>query len=55
MRKKAPKKHSLTKVKARNFLTNTAYRRINAADFKNQYFIQDCYSFISQYLNQLFY
>ena len=46
-------KYSTTNVKARNFLTNIAYRRYKAADFENNNFVIDVYSFLLQKLNPL--
>ena len=59
--KKIPKKeikqvrstnnYSVTKVKAKNFLTNVSYNRVKETDFKNRLFVIDCYGFIVLYLN----
>ena len=50
--KKEPKKrstmYSSTKVKARNLLTNVAYRRFKASDFSNLNFIVDILPFLLQ-------
>ena len=56
LKKKKEKKssgvnYSNTKVKARNFLTNISYRRLNKNDYINVSFTIDCYSFIVQNLN----
>ena len=62
--KKIPKKeikqvrstnnYSVTKVKARNFLTNVSYNRVKETDFQNRSFVIDCYSFIILYLNPFY-
>ena len=46
--------YSLTKVKAKNFLTNVSYNRIKNGDFENRSFIIVCYSFILLYLNPFY-
>ena len=46
-------RYSTTKVKARNFLTNIAYRRYKKPDFENSNFVIDVYSFLLQNLNPL--
>ena len=52
---KAIKKgYSSTKIKARNFLTNVSYNRIKAADFKNNDFVIDCFTFLLLYLNPFY-
>ena len=43
--------YSHTKIKARNFLTNISYRRLNKNDDAIISFAVDCYSFIAQNLN----
>ena len=62
--KKIPKKEikqvrstnncSVTKVKARNFVTNVSYNRVKETDFQNRSFVIDCYSFIILYLNPFY-
>ena len=62
--KKIPKKEikqahstnncSVTKVKARNFLTNVLHNRVKETDFQNRSFVIDCYSFINLYLNPFY-
>ena len=62
--KKIPKKeitqvrsinnYSVTKVKARNFLTYVSYNRVKETDFQNRSFVIDCYSFIILYLNPFY-
>ena len=56
-RKQPPKKrntqYSSTKVKARNLLTNIAYRRYKEGDFKNMNFIIDLLTFTLQYFNPI--
>ena len=49
----ARKKYSTTKIKARNFLTNIAYRRYKKSDFSNGDFVIDVYSLLLQKLNPL--
>ena len=44
----------MTKVKARNFLTNDSYNRVKETNFQNRSFIIDCYSFIILYLNPFY-
>ena len=51
---KAIKSYSNTKVKARNFLTNVSYNRITTADFKNNNFVIDCFTFMILYLNPFY-
>ena len=46
--------YSVTKVKARNFLTNDSYNRAKETDFQNRSFVIDCYSFIILYLNPFY-
>ena len=46
--------YSMTKVKARNFLTNVSYNRVKETDFQNRSFVIDCYSFIILYLNPFY-
>ena len=43
-----------TKVKARNFLTNVSYNRITTADYKNNNFVIDCFTFMILYLNPFY-
>ena len=45
--------YSSTKVKARNLLTNVAYRRFKASDFSNLNFIVDILSFLLQNFNPI--
>ena len=62
--KKIPKKeikqirstnnYSVTKVKARNFLTDVSYNRVKETDFQNRSLVIDCYSFIILYLNPFY-
>ena len=47
----ARKRYSTTKIKARNFLTNFAYRRHKKSNFSNGNFVIDVYSFLLQNLN----
>ena len=49
----ARKRYSTTRIKARNFLTNIAYRRYKKFDFNNGNFVIDVYSFLLQNLNPL--
>ena len=50
-----PKKvYSLTKVKARSFLTNISHKRVKKDDLLNENFIIDCISFILFYLNPFY-
>ena len=51
---KAIKNYSNTKVKARNFLTNVSYNRIATADYKNNNFVIDCFTFLILYLNPFY-
>ena len=51
---KAIKTYNSSKVKARNFLTNVSYNRISTADFKNENFVIDCYTFMIIYLNPFY-
>ena len=51
--KKRNTQYSSTKVKARNLLTNIAYRRYKADDFKNMNFIVDLLTFTLQYFNPI--
>ena len=51
---KAIKNYSSTKVKARNFLTNVSYNRITTADYKNNNFVIDCFTFLILYLNPFY-
>ena len=46
--------YSLTKIKARNFLTNISYTRDKEEHFRNKSFVVDCYSFLLLYLNLFF-
>ena len=46
--------YSVTKVKARNFLTIFLYNRVKETDFQNRLFVIDCYSFIILYLNPFY-
>ena len=46
-------RYSTAKVKARNFLTNIAYRRYKKSDIGNNNFVIDVYSFLLQNLNPL--
>ena len=46
-------RYSTTKVNARNFLTNIAYRRYTKSDFESNNFVIDVYSFLLQNLNPL--
>ena len=48
---KAIKTYNNSKVKARNFLTNVSYNRITAADYNNNNFVIDCFTFMILYLN----
>ena len=48
---KAIKNYSSTKIKARYFLTNVSYNRITTADYKNNNFVIDCFTFLILYLN----
>ena len=49
--KKEVNKYSSTKVKARNFLTNSSYTGIKHKDFSNRSFVIDIYSFLILYFN----
>ena len=51
--KKRNTQYSSTKVKARNLLTNIAYRRYKESDFKNLNFIIDLLTFTLQYFNPI--
>ena len=51
---KAIKSYNNSKVKARNFLTNVSYNRITAADYKNDNFVIDCFTFMILYLNPFY-
>ena len=51
---KAIKSYSSTKIKARNFLTNVSYNRINKVDYKNEKFVIDCFTFLILYLNPFY-
>ena len=51
---KAIKSYNNTKVKARNFLTNVSYNRITTADYKNNNFVIDCFTFMILYLNPFY-
>ena len=51
---KAIKSYNNSKVKARNFLTNVSYNRITAADYKNNNFVVDCFTFMVLYLNPFY-
>ena len=46
-----PKPYSNTKVKAKYFLTNIAYRRYKPADFDKNSFVFDIFLFLLQNLN----
>ena len=50
----AIKKYNNSKVKARNFLTNVSYNRITTADYKNNNFVVDCFTFMIVYLNPFY-
>ena len=54
IKKRSFNNYSPTKVKARNFLTNISYNRVNDEDFNNRSFVIDCYSFILLYLNPFY-
>ena len=45
--------YSNTKVKARNLLTNVAYRRFKQSDFINDSFVTDILSFLVQNCNPI--
>ena len=47
------KRYSTKKLKARNFLTNIAYRRHKKSNFSNGNFVIDFYSFLLQNVNPL--
>ena len=49
----ARKRYSTTKVRARNFLTNIAYRIYKKSDSNYGNFVTDVYSFLLQNLNPL--
>ena len=49
----ARKRYSTSKIKARNFLTNIAYRRHKKSNFSNCNFVIDVYSFLLQNVNPL--
>ena len=57
---KAIKNYSSTKIKARNFLTNVSYNRIDfdykniTVDYKNKNFVIDCFTFLILYLNPFY-
>ena len=51
---KAIKSYNNSKVKARNFLTNVSYNRITAADYENNNFLVDCFTFMIIYLNPFY-
>ena len=51
---KAIKNYSSTKIKARNFLTNVSYNRITTADYRNNNFVIDCFTFLILYLNPFY-
>ena len=51
---KAVKSYNNSKVKARNFLTNVSYNRITTADYKNNNFVVDCFTFMIIYLNPFY-
>ena len=53
MRALARKRYSTSKIKARNFLTNIAYRRHKKSNFSNCNFVIDVYSFLLQNVNPL--
>ena len=52
--RKAKTPYSPTKIKARNFLSNIAYKRICEKDFSNICFIIDVFSFITMDLKPFF-
>ena len=47
-------KYSLTKVKARNFLSIISYNRIKNSDYENRSFVINCFSFLLLYLNPFY-
>ena len=49
--KKAKKKYSSTKVKARNFLTNISYNGIKSKDYENRTFVIDIFAYLTLYFN----
>ena len=49
----ARKRYCTTRIKARNFLANIAYRRYKKSDFNNGNFVIDVQSFLLQNLNPL--
>ena len=51
---KAIKIYNNSKVKARNFLTNVSYNRIATADFNNNNFVIDCFTFMILYMNPFY-
>ena len=48
---KKRKQYSNTKIKARNFLTNLSYQRLNKNEHLNVSFVIECFSFITENLN----
>ena len=50
-RKSLQPKYSNTKIKARNFLTNLSYQRLNKNKHLNISFVIECFSFITENLN----
>ena len=50
-RKSLQPKYSNTKIKARNFLTNLSYQRLNKNKHLNVSFVIECFSFITENLN----
>ena len=51
---KAIKIDNNSKVKVRNFLTNVSYKRITTADFNNNNFVIDCFTFMIVYMNPFY-
>ena len=51
---KAIKNYNNSKIKARNFLTNVSYNRIATADFNNNNFVIDCFTFMILYMNPFY-
>ena len=49
--KKEKKRHSSTKVKARNFLTNISYSGIKNKDYENRTFVIDIFAYLIYYFN----
>ena len=52
--KRSKATYSPTKVKARNFLSNIAYRRISMEDFTETSFIIDIYTYLAMDLKPFF-